>query len=83
MTKSKKQEEPEEEAVIMERMKQGLKRLLDTPPETHKEMVERRRGKRAVSKRREVVHASDCAMHNAPAYEAGACTCGAEPKARR
>jgi hypothetical protein len=37
------QEKPEDEAVIMERMKIGLKRLLNTPPETHKEMVERRR----------------------------------------
>jgi hypothetical protein len=26
---------------------------------------------------RAVVHASDCAVHNAPAYEAGPCTCGA------
>lgn len=24
-----------------------------------------------------VVHASDCAVHDAPAYEAGSCTCGA------
>jgi hypothetical protein len=44
MAKSKKQDEPEDEAVIMERMKQGFKHLLSTPPETHKEMVERRRG---------------------------------------
>jgi hypothetical protein len=28
----------------MERLKEGFKRLLNTPPETHKEMVERRRG---------------------------------------
>ena len=26
---------------------------------------------------RAVVHASDCAVHNAPAYEAGECDCGA------
>jgi hypothetical protein len=26
---------------------------------------------------RAVAHASDCALHNAPAYKAGACTCGA------
>jgi hypothetical protein len=26
---------------------------------------------------RAVVHASDCALHDAPAYEAGSCTCGA------
>jgi hypothetical protein len=44
MTKSKKEEEPEDEAVIMERLKQGFKRLLSTPPETHREMVKRRRG---------------------------------------
>jgi hypothetical protein len=24
-------------------------------------------------------HASDCAVHDAPAYEAGACTCGVDP----
>jgi hypothetical protein len=29
-----------------------------------------------------VEHASDCATHNAPAMEPGACDCGAEPKAR-
>lgn len=28
-------------------------------------------------------HASDCAVHNAPAQEPGACDCGAEPKAGR
>jgi hypothetical protein len=26
---------------------------------------------------RAVVHASDCAVHDAPAYEAGPCNCGA------
>lgn len=25
---------------------------------------------------RAVVHASDCAVHDAPAYDAGPCTCG-------
>lgn len=29
------------------------------------------------SEARPVVHASDCAAHDAPAYEAGPCTCGA------
>lgn len=33
--------------------------------------------------RRKVVHASDCAVHNGPAYEAGPCDCDAEAKARR
>jgi hypothetical protein len=28
----------------MERVNEGSKRLLNTPPETHKEVVERRRG---------------------------------------
>lgn len=27
--------------------------------------------------RPKAAHASDCAMHNAPAYEPGPCTCGA------
>jgi hypothetical protein len=45
MAKSPKQQEPEEdEAVIMERMEQALKRALHTPHETHKQMVARRRG---------------------------------------
>jgi hypothetical protein len=30
-----------------------------------------------------VIHASDCAVHDAPAYEPGRCTCGAEAKAGR
>ncbi len=30
-----------------------------------------------------VLHASDCAMCNGPAIEAGPCDCGAEPKAQR
>ena len=32
--------------------------------------------------KRKVIHASDCAVHNGPAYEAGPCDCGAETKAR-
>lgn len=45
MAKSTKQQnEPESEEAIMERVKEGFKRLLNTPPETHKEMVARRRG---------------------------------------
>jgi hypothetical protein len=43
--------EEEDEAVIMERMKIGLKRLLNTPPETHKEMIERRRRQGAPKRR--------------------------------
>jgi hypothetical protein len=40
-TKDKKQSDDTE---IMERMNEALKRMMNTPPETHKEMVERRRG---------------------------------------
>jgi hypothetical protein len=44
MAKSKKQEEkPESEEAIMERTKEALRRALNTPHETHKEMVKRRR----------------------------------------
>lgn len=75
---SKQDDADQDEAALMERMKEGFKRLLNTPPETHDEMVKRRRGRSG-----DVVHASDCAVHDAPAYEAGACTCGAETKARR
>ena len=32
---------------------------------------------RAKGEARAVAHASDCAVHDAPAYKAGACTCGA------
>ena len=35
---------PADKAVIMGRMKRGLKRLLNTPPETHEETIRRRRG---------------------------------------
>jgi hypothetical protein len=31
----------------------------------------------------QIKHASDCRVHDAPAYKAGACTCGADAKARR
>jgi len=53
MTKSKKPEEPkEDEAAIMERMNEALKKMMSTPHETHKEMVERRRGVRKAPKSR-------------------------------
>ncbi len=42
MTKPK-QEEPETEDATMERMNEALKRALNTPRETQKEMIERRR----------------------------------------
>jgi hypothetical protein len=44
MAKSKKQDDQEDEAAIIEKMDEALKRMMNTPPETHKEMVERRRG---------------------------------------
>jgi hypothetical protein len=34
--------EANDEAVTMERMNEALKRMMNTAPETHKEMVERR-----------------------------------------
>jgi hypothetical protein len=44
MAKSKKQkDETDSEEAIMERTKEALRRALNTPHETHKEMVERRR----------------------------------------
>lgn len=33
--------------------------------------------------RKTMEHASDCAVHNEPAYRAGPCNCGAELKAER
>jgi hypothetical protein len=42
MAKSKNQQNEQDEDAIMERMNEALKRMRDTPPETHKEMVERR-----------------------------------------
>jgi hypothetical protein len=55
MAKSpKQQQEPEDEAVIMVRMKQRLKRLLSTPSETHEEMVRRRRGEKKPTQAKEL-----------------------------
>jgi hypothetical protein len=42
MTKPK-QEKPESEDVIMERMNDALEKMMSTPHETRKEMIERRR----------------------------------------
>jgi hypothetical protein len=50
--KDKPEASPESEEVIMERTKEALRRALSTPHETHKEMVERRRG-RSPTKRRQ------------------------------
>jgi hypothetical protein len=50
-SKDKRDAQPEDEAVIMERLKQGFKQLLNTPPETHREMIERRRGDRPAGKK--------------------------------
>jgi hypothetical protein len=77
LAKPKKEEKPDSDEVIAKRMENALKHALHTPHDTNKELVERRR--------RSLIHKSDCAIHDAPAYEAGACTCGAEPdsKARR
>ncbi len=38
-----KEEKNEPEDVIMERMNEALKKMMSTPPETQKEMIERRR----------------------------------------
>jgi hypothetical protein len=44
MAKSKVQSEPQEtEEEIMRRMNDALKRMMEKPHETHKDMVERRR----------------------------------------
>jgi hypothetical protein len=32
--------------------------------------------------RRKIVHDSDCAVNNGPAYKAGPCDCGAEERAK-
>jgi hypothetical protein len=39
--------------------------------------LDRIMGKLDLKKKSDAVHASDCGLHNAPAYEAGACDCGA------
>lgn len=45
MAKSKKHDDqPENEAAIIEKMDEALKRMMNTPPETHEQMIERRRG---------------------------------------
>ena len=42
-TKSQQGEKPESEDAIMEPMNKALKRMMDTPPETHQEMLRLRR----------------------------------------
>lgn len=51
MTKPHKRKDEQDEDAIMERMNKALKGMMDTPPETHKEMVERRRRGEAAPKR--------------------------------
>jgi hypothetical protein len=48
----KQQDEPEDKAVIMERMEQALKRGLSTPHVTNEELVKRRRGEQGLARRR-------------------------------
>jgi hypothetical protein len=52
-----------------EKFKKVVGHFLNTPPKPHKDM------KKGTAKK--IVHASDCAVHNAPAYEPGHCDCGA------
>jgi hypothetical protein len=52
MAKSKKEEKPEDEAVIMERMERALKRALNTPHETHQQMVKRQREQGVIAERK-------------------------------
>jgi hypothetical protein len=50
MAKTPRQEDqdsPDDEAHLMEQMNKGLRRLLNTPPETHEDMVKRRNAKSA------------------------------------
>jgi hypothetical protein len=42
-----------------------------------------RKLKRIAMAPKPIIHKSDCAVHDAPAYKPGRCTCGAEAKARR
>lgn len=43
MNTKPQQEKPDDENAIMERMNKALKKMMETPHETQKEMVERRR----------------------------------------
>jgi hypothetical protein len=58
-------------SVANDQFRAVVKRLLDTPP-MHKTSKPS-----PVPSSRVIEHASDCAVHNGPAYEAGPCTCGA------
>jgi hypothetical protein len=42
-TKSQQGEQPESEDAIVEPTNKALKRMMDTPPEAHQEMLRRRR----------------------------------------
>jgi hypothetical protein len=52
MVRTPKPEKEDTEEIIMERMDEALKGMMSTPPETHKEMVERRRGDAPINRRR-------------------------------
>ena len=43
MPKTPKQDDVEDEDIIVERMNKALKVMMSTPPETHEQMVKRRR----------------------------------------
>lgn len=62
------------------RFEATLRGALKTPPLPHGKPVKNAGGKNSplahdVREARAVVHASDCAIHSAPAYEAGECDC--------
>lgn len=43
MPKQKPEKSPDPDDPVMERMNEALKKMMDTPPETQKEMIKRRR----------------------------------------
>jgi hypothetical protein len=45
MAKPKKQDQEKGEEALIEEMNEGLRRMLNTPPETHDEMIKRRKSK--------------------------------------
>ena len=76
MKRSSKRDKAEQSKRFIEKAKE-----IGADPNTSVDEIMRRL---AGQKRRDRVrHDSDCAVHDAPAYEAGACTCGADAKVRR
>jgi len=79
---NKKSISPQEQSFIEAARKVGASEDEDVFDATLKKIAKAPPPK-SVQMRKAIQHASDCAVHNGPAYEAGPCDCGAEIKAQK